>query len=101
MRHISYQEEHYGKTKLSAILARKHLLWYTKGFPSSKGVRDLLNRVEDLTQAREILKDYALRTPKDFIRFTGFSQEITSDYDPKYEMDRNLDRGVGDEGMDA
>jgi len=100
-RHLSYQEEHYGKTKLSAILARKHLLWYTKGFPSSKGIRDLLNRVEDLAQAREILKDYALRTPKDFIRFTGFSQEITKDYDPKYEMDRNLDRGVGDEGMEG
>lgn len=101
MRHISYQEEHYGKTKLAAILARKHLLWYTKGFPSSKGVRDLLNRVEDLNQAKEILTDYFSRSLKDFVRFTGFSKEITDGYDPKFEMDRKLDRGVGDEGMEG
>jgi tRNA-dihydrouridine synthase B len=101
MRHLSYQEEHYGKTKLSGILARKHLLWYTKGFPSSKFVRDSLNRIENLDQAREILKDFATRVPNDYVRFSSNNSEITSCYDPKFEMDRNLDRGVGDEGMGA
>lgn len=101
MKHLSYQEEHYGKNKLSAILVRKHLLWYTKGFPSSKGIRDILNRVEDLQQAREILTEYATRTSKDYVRFTGSNSEITNSYDPKFEMDRNLDRGVGDEGMEG
>lgn len=100
MRHLSYQEEHYGKNKLSAILARKHLLWYTKGFPSSKSVRDTLNRIEDLTQAREILNEYSSRISKGSIRFIGGSNEIANHYDPKFEMDRNLDRGVGGEGMD-
>jgi tRNA-dihydrouridine synthase B len=101
MKHLSYQEEHYGKTKLSAILARKHLLWYTKGFPSSKGVRESLNRVEDLGQAREILTEYSTRIAKDHVRFVGNNNEITDSYDPKFEMDRNLDRGVGDEGMEG
>ena len=39
LRHLSYQEEYFGNTKLAAILMRKHLLWYAKGFPNSKGAR--------------------------------------------------------------
>ncbi|APJ03839.1 tRNA dihydrouridine synthase [Silvanigrella aquatica] len=101
MRHLSYQEEHYGKNKLSAILARKHLLWYTKGFPSSKSVRDTLNRVEDLAQAREILLEYAKNVAKEYVRYTSSGSELSSQYDPKFEMDRTLDRGVGDEGMES
>ncbi|BBH53286.1 tRNA dihydrouridine synthase [Fluviispira sanaruensis] len=100
LRHLAYQEEFFGKTKLAAILARKHLLWYTKGFPSSKSLRDVLNRVEDLDEARAHLKNYAANIAKDCIRFAGSASELTSDYDPKYEMDRKLDRGVGDEGME-
>ncbi|KAB8033409.1 tRNA dihydrouridine synthase [Fluviispira multicolorata] len=99
-RHLDYQEEHFGKTKLAAILARKHLLWYSKGFPASKSLRDVLNRVEDLNDARALLKNYAANTPKDFIRYAGSNTDLSSDYDPKYEMDRKLDRGVGDEGME-
>lgn len=99
LRHLSYQEEHFGNTKLAAILARKHLLWYTKGFPQSKAVRDVLNRVEDLQQAKEILRDYATKVTPDYIRYSGSHAENRDGYDPKYEMDRQLDRGVGDEEM--
>lgn len=100
MRHISYQQEHYGNNKLAAILARKHLLWYTKGFPASKAVRETLNRVESLDAAREILKSYAANIANSTLRsFSNGSEAVHSSYDPKYEMDRVLDRGVGAEDL--
>lgn len=99
MNHIDYQQEHFGNRSYAAILMRKHLLWYAKGFPESKSLRDQLNQVETLEQARLILKDYTKKVPPGFVRYEGFSSHLTSDYDPKYEMDRQLDRGVGDEGM--
>lgn len=101
LRHIAYQEEHYGKTKISAILARKHLLWYTKGFPQSKALRDVLNKVEDLEQAKELLKDYAKKIAPHYIRYGDGDYGVHEGYDPKFEMDRQLDRGVGDEDMSA
>lgn len=99
MNHITYQEEYFGNRTLAAVLMRKHLLWYAKGFPESKALRDQLNQVESLEQARIILKDYAKKVPSDFVRHEGFLSNMNHSYDPKYEMDRTLDRGVGDELM--
>lgn len=109
LRHLSYQEEYFGNTKLAAILMRKHLLWYAKGFPNSKSARHTLNQVESLEQAREVLLQFKNEVPAHFVRFDGFSEENSAilgenskySYDPKYEMDRELDRGVGDEGMNT
>ncbi len=100
LRHLDYQEEYFGNTKLAAILMRKHLLWYAKGFPNSKGARNFLNQVESIEQAKEVLINFVKEVPPKFIRFEGFSMEGTG-YDPKYEMDRELDRGVGEEGMNS
>ncbi len=98
LRHLEYQQEYFGDTPLAAILMRKHLLWYTKGFPNSKEMRNVLNRVESLTQAREILSQFSISTPSGFVRYDGFALE-GGDYDPKFEMDRQLDRGVGDDNL--
>ena len=97
MRHIDYQEEHFGKTKLSAILMRKHLLWYIKGFFGAKEMREQFNGVECLDIARQSLKDYANKIPKSAKRYEDSRSGIlgVTNYDPKYEMDRELDRGVG------
>jgi tRNA-dihydrouridine synthase B len=95
-RHLSYQEEYFGNTKLAAILMRKHLLWYAKGFPNSKGARNILNQVESIEQAKEVLSNFKKEMPAHFIRYDGFLAEGSS-YDPKFEMDRELDRGVGDD----
>lgn len=106
MKHIDYHEENYGNTRLAAVLLRKHILWYVKGFPGAKHVRDALNGIESLDVARDILKSYFATVPlvtKRYERVPSAEQLSTvnsSSYDPKYEMDRVLDRGVGDEGME-
>lgn len=97
LRHISYQEEHFGNTNLAAVLLRKHLLWYAKGFPESKVMRSLFNQVASLQEARDALAVYATKVPAQWNRFAEAS--LSHDYDPKYEMDRVLDRGVGEDGL--
>ena len=103
LRHVSYHEEHYGNTRTSAVLMRKHLLWYAKGFPLSKSLREAFNHVESLETARELLKSYSEKVPANFVRYApgiGVEHDTSSpDYDPKFEMDRTLDRGVGDEEL--
>lgn len=102
MDHIDYHQEHYGNTTTAAVLMRKHLLWYAKGFPAIKGLRDYLNRVDTLDSAREILRNFAATIPATTPRFVWCENEPAGQkhmYDPKFEMDRQLDRGVGDEGL--
>lgn len=102
MDHIDYHQEHYGNTTTAAVLMRKHLLWYAKGFPGIKALRDHLNRVDSLASAREILNSYAKTLSAQTPRFIWTENESGAQkhmYDPKYEMDRQLDRGVGDEGL--
>jgi tRNA-dihydrouridine synthase B len=102
MNHIGYHQEHYGNTLTAAVLMRKHLLWYAKGFPGIKGLREYLNRINSLESACEILTQYAKTIPADTPRFIWTENETAAkahSYDPKFEMDRQLDRGVGDEGL--
>ncbi|MFZ9519598.1 MAG: tRNA dihydrouridine synthase [Silvanigrellaceae bacterium] len=102
MDHLDYHQEHYGNTPTAAALMRKHLLWYAKGFPGIKSLREHLNRIESLDAAREILTNFAKSLSQQTPRFAWCENESAGknhDYDPKYEMDRQLDRGVGDEGL--
>ena len=98
LRHIDYQKEYFGSSKLAAILMRKHLLWYAKGFPNSKIARQSFNQVESLEEASDVLLQLKKEIPSDFKRFEGFSCNDVQ-VDPKYQMDRVLDRGVGEDGL--
>ena len=95
LRHIQYQEEHFGNVPLAAILMRKHLLWYAKGFQFMKSLRETLNKISTLEEARYVIEEFSKNIPKNSIRFNGaFQTEVSHKYDPKFEMDRQLDRGV-------
>jgi nifR3 family TIM-barrel protein len=111
LEHIALHEAHYGANRTSAVLMRKHLLWYAKGFPGVKALRDTFNVVEDLNHARDLLRGYASKWPASLVRFDSLSRgearavpgntaqesnsPVETSYDPKFEMDRELDRGVG------
>jgi tRNA-dihydrouridine synthase B len=68
MRHISYQESYYGDNELSAVLLRKHFLWYAKGFPEVKSLKVKLSTVKTLMDAREIIDNFCAKFPKNLIR---------------------------------
>lgn len=101
IRHLEYHEAHYGNNELAARLTRKHLIWYASGFPHSHRLREEINHVVTLPGARDIIRRYVAEWPGDLVRFddTSSASRRSSAHDPKYEMDRQLDRGVGDEGL--
>jgi tRNA-dihydrouridine synthase B len=112
LRYLHYQEQHYGNTKLAAILARKHMLWMAKGFSESKKLRHALGTIETLEQAKEILKIYsknkdkkALRSRVELFENSQNTREentkllLPKHQDPKHDMDRHWDRGVGCEDL--
>jgi tRNA-dihydrouridine synthase B len=110
LRHLRYQEEVYGQTTQSAVVMRKHLLWYLAGWPGARRARDELARVNSLPEAVLAIKRFAqdLRDqgvecrqnqaePTDLgeKRFVVEEKPYHRTWDPKWEMDRQLDRGVG------
>jgi nifR3 family TIM-barrel protein len=100
LHHIDYHEEFYGDNNLSARQLRKHLIWYSSGFPRCNRLRNQCNTIESLAEARAAVKDYATQYPKDTIRYENPDAAVHGP-DPKYHMDRTLDRGVGDDGLAA
>lgn len=100
IRHLDYQEEHYGDTHAAAVTMRKHLLWYIKGFPCNKELGARVGYVETLAEARQHIRNHLREWPHDLIRFEGAHQTDSrfgehSKYDPQYDMHRQHDRGVG------
>lgn len=105
LQHLSYQEEQYGATGHGAVCMRKHLLWYVKGWSGAKRLREQLSHVETMAEARALIEGFADELARQGAthRFpTG--HELGSGrfvWDPKFEMDRRLDRGVGDDRLDV
>lgn len=58
-RHLSYQRQEYGDDPTAAIRMRKHLLWYVKGWPQARVIKDRITKLSSLTTAFELIKNYA------------------------------------------
>lgn len=97
-RHLAYHAAHYGDTPSSARMMRKHLLWYASGFPYVHRLREVCNRVDSLDEARRAVSSFARTLPADLRRGEDAPREALATVDPKFQMDRELDRGVGEEG---
>ena len=95
-RHMDYHQAHYQSLRYSAIIFRKHLLWYCKGFPGMRALRKELSTITCFDTAKELIIKATKDVDKNLRRFADAKREMANpDYDPKYEMDRKLDRGVG------
>lgn len=103
--HLRLQEQAYGPRGMGAICMRKHLLWYVRGWPGARHVRERINVAEDLQEAARLVLDFAesLRARGVHHRLPVFESGLQNRFvwDPKFDMDRRLDRGVGDEGLVA
>jgi len=95
LRHLDYHTAHYGDTEMAARLTRKHLLWYASGFPHVNRLRERFSLVASMEEARQLVSDFARSLPSDFRRGEDRPREAVVSSDPKYQMDRQLDRGVG------
>ena len=102
--HLMWQQEAYGSRPIGTICMRKHLLWYIKGWPAGKKAREAINQTSDHDGAFSILEEYYK-----FLQDKGHTErhpliqqeEGRFIWDPKFEMDRKHDRGVGDDGLET
>ncbi len=100
LRHLDYHEQCHGENIHSARQTRKHLIWYTCGFPRGNRLREKLNTIETIAQARELVREFARSLPKNYRRYDENEPGAKgAAHDPKHDMDRQLDRGVGAEGI--
>ncbi len=102
--HLAWQSEEYGENGVSAaVCMRKHLLWYVKGWPGAKRLREQLSQTESLNKAGEQIAAFADQLAEaghlERLAVTQDSQASRFNFDPKFDMDRRLDRGVGDDRM--
>ncbi len=104
MAHLRWQHQEYGDQGYGAVMMRKHLLWYAKGWPGVKNLREQITQADDIANAARLIEDFAAS-----IRAAGVNERDADIYesrtqqrfawDPKFDMDRRLDRGVGDDGL--
>ena len=97
--HIDWQREAYGDTRMAIICMRKHLLWYLKGWPQAKALKEEIVHEENFDKLLFLLEKYVeeLCTENILVRRPLNAQNKEEDkfhWDPKYEMDRKLDRGL-------
>lgn len=99
--HLRWQVEEYGHQGFAAVCMRKHLLWYVKGWPQARRCREEISQLPSLAEAAELVQRFA-----DQLAAAGHWERapVGPDgegdrflWDPKYDMDRALDRGVGDD----
>ncbi|MCY4444534.1 MAG: tRNA-dihydrouridine synthase family protein [Proteobacteria bacterium] len=120
--HLQSLRNVYGDRRQVALRFRKNLLWYMKGWPQLPKLKEKAQHITSLAEALFVLKEIkqsyrntncSHRYP---IQTSGKAWHITKDHnqdpktlkthpsthqpmhnwDPKYDMDRKLDRGVED-----
>lgn len=80
LRHINYQQEAYGDTQTAAVLMRKHLLSYAKGFPGTKQLRGEICTRTSLDALRTLMREFCKNHPSHLMRApvsegdSGYSQ---------------------------
>jgi nifR3 family TIM-barrel protein len=103
--HLEMQAQTYGLEGGAAVRMRKHLLWYCRGWPGARYARDRMNQISCLRESQALVREFA-----QYLRDQGVKQKEIEDqstaeelfnWDPKYQMDRQLDRGVGDDGLET
>ena len=101
--HLDWHAEEYGKLGMSGMRMRKHLLWYAKGWPASRKIRARINQTANIDEAKQIICDYADELARQNVKVRAPIVEHDSEnrfsWDPKFDMDRQLDRGVGDDRL--
>ena len=67
--HIKWQIEEYGETPRAILPLRKHLLWYSKGWPCSTYIREQINNTESIETIQKLLDGFVEQlVQKNFVK---------------------------------
>ena len=103
--HLAWQQEEYGDTGSGAVCMRKHLLWYAKGWPAAKKLREAISQMGKISECGALVRQFAEECKSAGMTTRApvwpMDQDNRFQWDPKWDMDRGLDRGVGDDGLEV
>jgi len=97
MQHLTWQEELYGTEPRSAVCMRKHMLWYLKGWPDSRRMREKSSEAASLQEMRTLMEEYVrfLEVEGAQFRFARDPEETNaSRFTWKPLLDREVDSDV-------
>ncbi len=99
--HFLWQRQMYGDNAGAVVRMRKHLLWYAKGWPGARSLRDQIVRVHNVAEATKLIEEFANELDSSEVPFRQppYGSHLHHDrfqWDPKWDMDRKLDRGFDD-----
>ena len=57
--HLQRQQREYGDTLRAVVCMRKHLLWYLKGWPRARELKQKINTLSRIGLAGKLLREYA------------------------------------------
>jgi tRNA-dihydrouridine synthase B len=97
LQHLTWQFEIYGDQPKSSICMRKHMLWYMKGWPDAKRMRERSNEATSIQEMQDLVNEYYF-----FLRAEGVEQRFERDPDGvnterftwKPVLDRTVDEDV-------
>lgn len=108
LQHLDWQRQAYQKdrTAMGLVCMRKHLLWYLKGWPFAKPIKEKINQMNCYDAIISDLKEFADELRRKGLTIRSLHEEESDAhigkrfvFDPKWDMDRSYDRGVGDDGL--
>lgn len=105
VKHLAWQKEEFRSENAAAVCMRKHLLWYLKGWPRAKKLRSDVVQAHEIDLIRDMLLAYTAELREEGVktRFVGDLSLEEGDrfvWDPKWDMDRQMDRGGSDESLE-
>ena len=59
--HLHRQRQEYGDTLRAVVCMRKHLLWYLKGWPQARGLKQKITMLDRIGLAFDLVREYADR----------------------------------------
>lgn len=109
--HLDAHESLYRGRPGAILTFRKHLVWYLRGWPHVRTVREQATTVATFDEARRIVEAVAasaqglIRQPLHARGVAALARQGATSHapswDPKEQMDRTHDRGVGHLGLEA
>ena len=95
--HLTWQFEMYGNQPKTSICMRKHMLWYLKGWPEAKKMRERSTEAGSTQELLDLVDEYYL-----FLRTEGTDQRVERDSNSSHpdrftwrpELDRTVDTDV-------
>ncbi len=96
IQHLIWQQDMYGMEPKSTICMRKHMLWYMKGWPDAKRMRERSNEASTPQEMHNLVTEYYNSLQKEGVTHR-FEREVDGPNAERFTWKPVLDRSVDED----